>query len=171
MHAPGFINLTFAEVVGFEVVVSGMLGHVDLWGLNSEPANIPSLLAILLCDQIIIEQGSGKKTLVGVFEEMWSAGEPIAHPVGFFARITDLEGIYLFVIKVVRIAADGEIVVAVVNAQWEQTITDRLANLDLALNLPVVFPKFGKYEFQFFANEIYIGRAVLNVSKQEAQGQ
>ena len=85
--------------------------------------------------------------------------------------MTDLEGNYQFAIKVVRIAAEGEIVVAAGNLQMAQPITNRLANLDLALNLPVDFPNFGKYEFQLFANDIYMGRAVLNFCKQETASQ
>lgn len=128
-------------------------------------ANVPSLLAILLCDQVILEQGTGKKTLVGIFEDINSPGEPIPHRVGFFARMTDLEGSYNFAIKVVRIAPEGEVVVAGGQLSLPQAITDRLANVDLALNVPAVFPKFGKYEFQLFANDMYIGRAVLNCRK------
>jgi hypothetical protein len=33
-------------------------------------AEVPSVLSILLCDHIIIEQGTGKKTLVGLFDVM-----------------------------------------------------------------------------------------------------
>ena len=134
-------------------------------------ANVPSLLAILLCDQVILEQGTGKKTLVGIFEDINSSGEPIAHRVGFFARVTDLEGLYNFAIKVVRIAPEGEVVVAAGQFPLPQAISDRLANVDIALNVPAVFPKFGKYEFQLFANDMYIGRAVLNCRKREAPNQ
>jgi hypothetical protein len=131
------------------------------------PANIPSLLAILLCDRIIVEQGTGKKTLVGIFEDLSSPTEPVTQQVGFFARMTDLEGKYVFDIKVVRIAAEGEIVVGGANIQMRGPITDRLMNLEIALNAPVVLPAFGKYEFQLFANDMYIGRAILNFRKQE----
>jgi hypothetical protein len=134
-------------------------------------ANIPSLLAILLCDQIILEQGTGKKTLVGVFDDLWSNSEPIRQPVGFYAKMTDLEGLYHFAVKVVRIAAEGEIAIAGGAIPMTQPIVNRLENLDIALNLPTVFPTFGKYEFQLFANDMYLGRAVLNCRKQEAINQ
>ena len=127
------------------------------------------MLAILLCEQIILEQGSGKKTLVGVFEDLTSQVEPLVKNIGFFARMTDLEGHYRFAIKVVRISAEGEVVVANGDIPVEQPITDRLVNLDIALNLPpTVFPTFGKYEFQLFSNDMYLGRAVLNCRKLEA---
>jgi hypothetical protein len=133
--------------------------------------NIPSLLAILLCDQVILEHGTGKKSLVGVFEQVWSPSEPIVQRIGFFARMTDLEGQYSFAIKVVRISAEEEIVVALGKIEMAQPIMDRLANVDIALNLTTVFPTFGKYEFQLFANDMYVGRGVLNCRKQEVASQ
>jgi len=77
--------------------------------VSSEPANIPSLIAILLCEQIILEQGSSKKTLVGVFDDLWSTSERTTYRVGFYAKTTDLEGRYRFAIKVVRIAAGAKL--------------------------------------------------------------
>jgi hypothetical protein len=140
--------------------------------VGSEQANIPSLLAILLCEQVILEQGNGKKTLVGVLDDLWSSSEPITYRVGFYAKMTDLEGLYRFAVKVVRIAAEGEIVIAGGDIPMEQPISDRLANLDITLNLaPTVFPTFGKYEFQLFSNNVYIGRAVLNCRKLETASQ
>jgi len=157
---------------GTLAVVPGMLGHVDLWGLNSEPANIPSLLAILLSDQVIVEEGTKKKTIVGVFDELAAAGEPITKQVGFFARMTDLEGQYVFAIKVVRIAAEDEIVVSEVNVRMPRPITNRLESVDIALTFQVLeLPTFGKYEFQLFANDMYLGRALLNCRKLEVANQ
>ncbi len=71
-------------------------------------------------------------------------------------------------IKVVRIAGEGEIVVAEANVPLAQPITNRLATLDIALTFrTLVFPTFGKYEFQLFANNMYLGRAVLNCRRLE----
>jgi len=46
----------------------------------------------------------------------------------------------------------------------QQTVPGRLELVDLALNLPpIMLPKMGRYEFQLYANEVYVGRAVLTV--------
>ena len=123
--------------------------------------NIPSVLAVLLCDTIIIEQGTGKKTLVGLFENLNAADFPTARPVGFFARLTDMEGNYHFDVRVVRLDAEKEELM--VGAEFEYKADDRLAILDVALNLPPVpFLTPGRYEFQLYADDgIYIGRAAL----------
>jgi hypothetical protein len=124
--------------------------------------NIPSVLAIVLCDRIIIEQGTGKKTLIGIFNNLNAASFPTVQPVGFYASLTDLEGHYRFDIRVVRLAGDGEELMG--GAEAEFTAHDRLAILEMAVNLPPVpFTAPGRYEFQLFADGVYIGRATLNV--------
>ena len=116
----------------------------------------------------IIEQQGGKKTVVGIFDDLWAIQVPAGRAMGFFARMTDLEGRYRFIIKVVRVSAEGEIVVGQVEFGATELIDDRLKNLDIAVNLPpLVFPTYGKYEFQLFANDVYIGRAVLNCRQPE----
>ena len=124
--------------------------------------NIPSVLAILLCDGIIIEQGTGKKTLVGLFNNLNAASFPTVQPVGFYASLTDLDGHYRFDIRVVRLAGETEELMGGAEAEFESH--DRLATLEMAVNLPPVpFTGPGRYEFQLFADGIYIGRATLNV--------
>lgn len=125
-------------------------------------ASIPSLLAILMCDQVIIDAATSKKTLVGLFDHIGASQFPAMQPVGFYARLTDLEGEYTFVIRVVNLT-DGEKRVGELRTPPIKQ-PDRLAFLELALNLPPVpFPQPGQYEFQLYANEDYIGRSVIKV--------
>jgi hypothetical protein len=124
---------------------------------------LPSVLAILLCDQIIIDVETGKKTLVGVFEGLRAEKYPIGQKMAFYARLTDLEGHYKFVVRIVRLDGDKEELMG--GAEAEYTAKHQLAILEIALNLPPVpFSGPGRYEFQLFADEIYIGRATLNAS-------
>jgi hypothetical protein len=132
-------------------------------------ANIPTLLALLICDYAIVEQQTQKKTLVGLFEDIHSPEVPFAQKLAIFARLTDLEGDYQFTMVLVRLTPEGEEIVARGGVQ-QLTVTDRLMNVDIALNLPItVFPAFGKYEFQFFSNESFLGRAVLHCHKMGGQ--
>jgi len=89
--------------------------------------NIPSVLAIVLCDWIIIEQGTGKKTLVGLFDNLNAPAFPFLRPLGFYARLTDLDGDYKFDVRVVRLEGAGEELMA--RAEAEFKATDRLATL------------------------------------------
>lgn len=127
--------------------------------------NIPSVLATLLCDWIIVEQGTAKKTLVGLFDGLSSSSFPISRPVSFYARLTDLEGHYHFTLRIVRLDGDNEELMA--GAEFESNADDRLGILEVALNLPPVpFTASGRYEFQLYAEDVFIGRAVLNVTPQ-----
>jgi hypothetical protein len=126
--------------------------------------NIPSALAILLCDWIIIEHGTGKKTLVGLFDNLNAASFPVVRPMGFYARLTDLEGHYHFTLRIVRLDRDKEELMA--GAEFEHKADDPLAILEVALNLPAVpFTATGRYEFQLSTDGVYRGRATLNVQQ------
>jgi hypothetical protein len=125
---------------------------------------IPSVLAILLCDVIIIDQETKKTTLVGLFENLNVGAFPTMQKVGLFARLTDMEGPYKFMLRIVRLDGDKEELMA--GAEFEHQANDRLANLNVALNLPgVPFTAPGRHEFQLFADGIYIGRAALAVQQ------
>ena len=131
--------------------------------VDFEMPPVPSVLAILTCDQVIVDAASQKKTLVGVFDAVWAARFPAIQGFGFYARLTDLEGKYKFVIRVIQL--DGEKPIGVLESH-EISSTDRLGIIEMALNFPPVpFPSPGHYEFQLFANDVYLGRAVFSVDK------
>jgi hypothetical protein len=119
---------------------------------------------MLLCDQIIIEAGSGKKTLVGLFDSMHPPEVPFMLPsMWVYARLSDAEGSYVFKAEIVHLDEDK-----IVGTAQTAPITapHRLGFVDLTLQLQMVpFVKFGKYEFQLHANGIYIGRSTLTVQK------
>jgi hypothetical protein len=129
--------------------------------VDFEMPPVPSVLAILTCDQVIVDAASQKKTLVGVFDAVWAARFPAIQGFGFYARLTDLEGKYKFVIRVIQL--DGEKPIGVLESH-EISSTDRLGIIEMALNFPPVpFPSPGHYEFQLFANGDFIGRTLLIV--------
>lgn len=129
--------------------------------VDFEMPPVPSVLAILTCDQVIVDAASQKKTLVGVFDAIWVARFPAIQGFGFYARLTDLEGKYKFVIRVIQL--DGEKPIGVLESH-EISSTDRLGIIEMALNFPPVpFPSPGHYEFQLFANGDFIGRTLLIV--------
>src|SRR3990172_6809166 len=127
---------------------------------------IPAIRAILMCDTVIQEAGTGKKTLVGVFDRFVFPNVPAQ--IGgftFFARITDLNGSYSFRIDVVDLREDKKLARIETN---EFTHDDPLGSMDLVLPIPPIrFINFGKHEFQLYANNIYLGRCVIDVTKLE----
>ena len=119
-----------------------------------------------MCDTVIQEAGTGKKTLVGVFDRFNFPSVP-AQIVGFtfFARLTDLNGSYTFRIDVADLREDKILARIETN---EVTHDDPLGSMDLVLTMPPIqFNNFGMHEFQLYANRVYLGRYVIDVRKLE----
>jgi hypothetical protein len=131
-----------------------------------ESERIPFPVAILLCDTIITDAKTTKKTLVGIFESFNLPQLPSAVAgYSFFARLADMEGKYYFRINVVSLEGDKSI--AVINSS-EINVPAGNRYIDLALTMPqITFEKAGLHEFQLLANEIYLGRVVIEVRKME----
>lgn len=122
---------------------------------------VPTVLAALLCDMIITDAATSKKTLVGIFDSFNLPGLP-AQVGGFslYARLTDAEGKYTFRVRFVRLEDDKVLAEATTN---EIEATERLGFCDLAMRLPPLpLERAGRYEFQLYANDVYIGRTTVD---------
>jgi hypothetical protein len=124
--------------------------------------SIPTVLALLLCDQVITDATSGKKTLVGLFDSMHPPNVPFpAPPFCIYARLSDAEGKYNFRVDIVHLEQDQKLGGVQVG---EATAPDRLRFVDLVMQMPPGLPlTYGTYEFQLFANDVFIGRAIMLV--------
>ncbi len=125
---------------------------------------IPIVRAFLVCDLIVAEQGTGKKTLIGVFDEITSKKFPSAiQRLSVYVRTVDAVGNNRFNLKLVHLDTDtmvGESGLA------GDAGPDPLGGVDLTWNIPVLtLPGPGTYEFQLFANDIWIGRTTLTAKK------
>ena len=128
----------------------------------------PYPLAILLCDQIIVDEQSKKKTLVGIFDVIYAKGFPAQHPsLSVYARLTDAEGQYSFRMDYVQVKNDQLIGKGEVPSI---TITDRLKVQELVMQFPpIAIPEPGEYEFRLWANDRYIGRVKFTAIKSGAK--
>jgi hypothetical protein len=65
---------------------------------------IPSVLAMLVCDQIITEQGTNKKSLIGIFQRVQSPIFPVVIPrFGIYVKMVDVEGTIEFKLRIVKL--------------------------------------------------------------------
>lgn len=123
---------------------------------------IPSVVAMLVCDSVITEAGTNKKTLVGVFDR-WNVRELPTNVSQFwvYTRLTDAEGKYIFQLKFVYLDEDkllGEAHTSEISA------LDRLGFVELAFPVPFLgVEKAGRYEVQLYANDVFIGRSTMSV--------
>jgi hypothetical protein len=121
---------------------------------------IPSVVAMLICDQIITEQGTNKKSLIGVFDRFFSLSFPAPFQrLAIYVKLADAEGDYLFKLRIVNLKDESPIAQIGLQAR----IPDGGHYTELALNMPNVVnvPEPGKYEFQLYAGEDYLHRVTM----------
>src|SRR5690242_19399403 len=96
-------------------------------------APIPSVIAMLVCDQIIVEQGSGKKSLIGIFENIMTVAFPsVLARVSIYARLMDAVGHYDFQLKLVHLKnEENELAKVEISAD----VKDRLSATELGINM------------------------------------
>ena len=127
----------------------------------------PSLTALLVCDMVIEDKTTNKKSLIGLFTHIWAMSFPFAHhKMGVYFCLTDAEGTYEMLLRLVNSESESENLIA--EAGVTVHINDMLGINDFGINLPVVrFPGPGRYEFQLFANKQFLGRKEFRVTLYE----
>ncbi len=128
-------------------------------------ATKPSLTALLVCDMVIDDRSTNKKSLIGTFTHIWAHSFPcVHHKMGVYFCLTDAEGQYDMVLRLVHSESDS----LVVEAGLSAVIGDRLSISDFGINIPVVqFPAPGRYEIQLYANKEFLGRTEFRVTTLE----
>lgn len=131
----------------------------------SETSPIPTLLALLTCESVIVDAETQKKTLVGLFDRIQSTKVPVQLAgLGLYAKLVEGSGHYTFKIRMVSLHDESQILEIAAPADW--AVAE--APLEFVMNFRgVPVPVFGDYEFQLFADDIYLGRAVFKVDKLE----
>jgi hypothetical protein len=126
---------------------------------------VPRVNAMLICDKVITEVGTNKKSLIGIFENINAYNFPCTHPfLSVYIKLTDARGEYRFSLELVDLETDsvigkGQIPKAI-------KIEDPLATKDLVFNLASLkFKHPGKYEFRIYANERIFGQKTFLVKK------
>ena len=127
----------------------------------------PEVKAFLLCDYVLHEAGSNKKSLIGIFEQVNSPRFPFRHGrMSVYANLADAHGSYELTLRLVRLQ-DGKILLEAKGMRVQ--VADPLQVSELGVNLEgIVFEEPGKYEFVLYANEQFLQSKPFRVMKQEA---
>lgn len=125
-------------------------------------APIPNVVAMLICDQVISEQGTNKKSLIGVFEHFnWPTYPAVLPRLGIYARLADAEGSYDFKLRLV--ALTDETLLAEIGLRAD--IKDSAGYAELTLNIGnIPIPAPGKYELQLYLGDIYLHRITMRAN-------
>lgn len=122
----------------------------------------PILKAMILCDQTMVEEGTRKRTLIGLFDRIKSTKLPITHPsLSVYIQFREIEGVFNFTLELYDIQADKTLHKAVVQ---DFKVQDRSRDCELVFNIHAVkFEHHGEYEFRIYVNDIIFGQKSFQV--------
>ena len=119
---------------------------------------VPFMGAALVCDAIAVDSNSGKKSLIGIFDQINALEFPTQRFVTLYFRISDAQGRYQMNVKFVSLR-DGKVLS---ETTQEIFLEDRLMQNELVWVIPPLeVPTPGKYEFQLWANSAFVGSALI----------
>ena len=122
----------------------------------------PGKEAMLICDEIITEAGTNKKSLIGIFEQIYVNKLPCVHPsLSVYVKFTGALGAYQFRLELMDLQTDTVIGKGSLPAQ---SIGDKLSSYELVFHLRnLKFTNAGKYEFRIFADDEIFGTKTFQV--------
>ncbi len=125
----------------------------------------PKTNAMLICDYVITERGTNKKSLIGVFENIGATTFPCTHfAMSIYIKLTDAQGIYRFRLELVDLQSAETIGKS--EMPEEVNVPSPLSSHELVFNLRGVrFLHPGTYEFCIYANDKIFGQKKLIVEK------
>jgi len=128
----------------------------------AEPSNVhPYLLAVLLCDSVINEAGTGKKTIVGTFDKLLTPAFPAGYPFTIYVKFTDAQGSYRLRFEYVNLSTDT---VLESRDLPLMKVPDRLEPAELVVNIAANIPEPGSYEFRLYIDGAWFCRAPFSAA-------
>ena len=120
--------------------------------MGNQPA--PVGVAIVICDLIIDDKLTNKKSLIGIFNQIGTQNFPYRHPqIGVFVSVTEGRGECTARLRIVH--NENDRVVAEVNGNLQ--FTDVNAVVELNFNLVgLVFPEPGPYSIEFYCDDALV---------------
>lgn len=122
----------------------------------------PTVQAFLVCDQVIEDSLTKKKSLIGIFTHLQAVAFPFQHQqMGLYFCLTDAEGPYHFDIDLMYLNSEQLVCRA---SLPDIDIADRLQISDFGINIPLlIFPAPGRYEFRLRMEGHLIAQKDFNV--------
>ena len=124
----------------------------------------PILKAMLICDQTIVEEGTHKRTLVGLFDRIKGAQFPTVHPsMSVYVQFREVEGDFDFTLELYDLDEEKPMNKAAIR---DFKVQDRSRDCELVFNLlSVKFEHEGEYEFRIYVNDYVFVQKSFKVLK------
>ena len=121
----------------------------------------PVLTPMLICDQAIREERTGKVSLIGIFDNILTTNFPMAHPgCAVYVKVTDAFGDYDLSLDLVRL----DDLQMLGQGKVQAKVADRLSTAEWVFNLNMlVFERPGRYEFRLSANGQHVASKTFDV--------
>ena len=122
----------------------------------------PILKAMLLCDHTIVEEGTRKRTLIGLFDRIKASRFPSTHQaMSIYVQFREIEGTFDFMLELFDLTEGKEMNRAEVK---NFKVQDRSRDCELVFNLlSVKFDHPGEYEFRIYVNDTIFGQKSFKV--------
>ena len=129
---------------------------------RKESRVVPVLVAALICDVAVEDPSTRKKNLIGIFDRIWSRRFPTQRVMSLYIKLTDAEGLYNIAAKFVERSSGSTLA----EVQATLQVEDRLSSVDMYLpSPPLPIPRKGRYEFQIWANSVFLGTTFLDAAQ------
>ena len=124
----------------------------------------PILKAMLLCDQTLVEEGTRKRSLIGLFDRVKASQIPTVHPsMSVYVQFREVEGVFDFTLELYDLAEGKALHKAMVKSFKVQ---EKSRDCELVFNLlSVRFEHAGDYEFRIYINDYVFGQKSFQVIK------
>ena len=124
----------------------------------------PILKAMLLCDQTLVEEGTRKRSLIGIFDRVKAGQIPSIHPsMSIYVQFREIEGVFDFTLELFDLSQGKTLHKATVK---EFKVQEKSRDCELVFNLMSVrFDHTGEYEFRIFVNDMIFGQKSFQVMK------
>jgi len=127
-------------------------------------APTPVLTAFLVCDQIVEDKATGKKTIVGTFNQIAASEFPTQHaPSSLYVKLIDCEGSYQFKIEFAKVSTQE------ILAECNGTANSKTRHEYAEYIIPwpsIPLPGPGEYEFRLWMNNSFLGNVRIKASQQ-----
>ena len=122
----------------------------------------PEVLAMILCDQVITDVATNKKSLIGLFDHVETTALPcVVHELHVYLSLTDGHGTLPVAIACVTVDEGEELF----RGETEVAFADPLQVVELHFVFPNArFPRAGEYRFQLFADGLILRERKFFVS-------
>ncbi len=122
----------------------------------------PILKAMLLCDYTIVEEGSHKRSLIGLFDRIRANKFPTTHPaMSIYVQFREIEGVFNFTLELFDLT-EGKVLNKALIKEFK--VQDRSRDCELVFNLlSSKFEHAGEYEFRIYVDDFVFGQKSFKV--------